>query len=138
MKPSIIHRIQSIASTAILTLFLGISSMNAFAAPPVVSLDDARKALETDSSAIMIDIREPSEHANGVAKGAKLIPMSQLGRRLAELPKPGAEKFMVICATQNRSANIVGQLQQMGYTNASYVHGGMSGWCMRAWPMIKP
>lgn len=107
MKPSIIHRIQSIASTAILTLFLGISSMNAFAAPPVVSLDDARKALETDSSAIMIDIREPSEHANGVAKGAKLIPMSQLGRRLAELPKPGAEKFMVICATQNRSANIV-------------------------------
>lgn len=138
MKPSIIHRIQSIASTAILTLFLGISSMNAFAAPPVVSLDDARKALETDSSAIMIDIREPSEHANGVAKGAKLIPMSQLGRRLAELPKPGAEKFMVICATQNRSANIVGQLQQMGYTNASYVHGGMSGWSMRAWPMIKP
>ncbi|HRH05052.1 MAG: rhodanese-like domain-containing protein [Polaromonas sp.] len=138
MKSSIIHRIQSIASTAILTLFLGISSMNAFAAPPVVSLDDARKALETDSSAIMIDIREPSEHANGVAKGAKLIPMSQLGRRLAELPKPGAEKFMVICATQNRSANIVGQLQQMGYTNASYVHGGMSGWSMRAWPMIKP
>ena len=138
MKPSIIHRFQSIASTAILTLFLGISSMNAFAAPPVVSLDDARKALETDSSAIMIDIREPSEHANGVAKGAKLIPMSQLGRRLAELPKPGAEKFMVICATQNRSANIVGQLQQMGYTNASYVHGGMSGWSMRAWPMIKP
>ena len=112
--------------------------MNSFAAPPVVSLDDARKALETDSSAIMIDIREPSEHANGVAKGAKLIPMSQLGRRLAELPKPGAEKFMVICATQNRSANIVGQLQQMGYTNASYVHGGMSGWSMRAWPMIKP
>ena len=138
MKSSIIHRIQSIASTAILTLFLGITSMIAFAAPPVVSLDDARKALETDSSAIMIDIREPSEHANGVAKGAKLIPMSQLGRRLAELPKPGAEKFMVICATQNRSANIVGQLQQMGYTNASYVHGGMSGWSMRAWPMIKP
>jgi rhodanese-related sulfurtransferase len=138
MKSSIIHRIQSIASTAILTLFLGISSMNAFAAPPVVSLDDARKALETDTATIMIDIREPSEHANGVAKGAKLIPMSQLGRRLAELPKPGAEKFMVICATQNRSANIVGQLQQMGYTNASYVHGGMSGWSMRAWPMIKP
>ena len=57
MKSSIIHRIQSIASTALLTLFLGISSMNAFAAPPVVSLDDARKALETASSAIMIDIR---------------------------------------------------------------------------------
>lgn len=108
--------------------------MNAFAAPPVVSLDDARKALETDSSAIMIDIREPSEHANGVAR-YQVDPNGPLGRRLAELPKPGAEKFMVICATQNRSANIVGQLQQMGYTNASYVHGGMSGWSMRASPL---
>ena len=112
--------------------------MNTFASPPVISLDDARSALETDPAAILIDIREPHEHANGVAKGAKLIPLSQLGRRLDELPKPGAEKFMVICATQNRSANVVGQLLQMGYTNASYVHGGMSGWSMRMWPMVKP
>ncbi len=61
--------------------------MNAFAAPPVVSLDDARKALETDSSAIMIDIREPSEHANGVAKGAKLIPNEPIGPSLSRIAK---------------------------------------------------
>lgn len=116
---------------------IGISTMNAFAAPPMVSLEDARKALET-SSKVVVDIREPYEHANGVAKGAKLIPMSQLGKRLAELPKPGAEPFLVICNTQNRSANIVGQLQSMGYTNASYVNGGMSQWTRQAWPMVKP
>jgi rhodanese-related sulfurtransferase len=118
-------------------VLIGITSMNAFAAPPMVSLDDARQALET-SSKVVIDIREPYEHANGVAKGAKLIPMSQLGARLAELPKPGAEPFLVICNTQNRSANIVGQLQSMGYTNASYVNGGMSQWARQAWPMVKP
>lgn len=111
--------------------------MNTFAAPPMVSLEDARKALET-SSAVVVDIREPSEHATGVAKGAKLIPMSQLGKRLAELPKPGKEPFLVICNTQNRSSGIVGQLQTMGYTNASYVQGGMSQWSMKAWPMVKP
>lgn len=111
--------------------------MNTFAAPPMVSLEDARIALET-SATIVIDIREPHEHANGVAKGAKLMPMSQLGDRLAELPKPGAEPFWVICHTQNRSVNIVGQLQSMGYTNASYVNGGMSQWARQAWPMVKP
>lgn len=111
--------------------------MNAFAAPPMVSLDEARQALET-SSKVVIDIREPFEHAKGVAKGAKLIPMSQLGKRLAELPKPGAEPFLVICNTQNRSASIVGQLQSMGYTNASYVNGGMSQWARQAWPMVQP
>ena len=111
--------------------------MNAFAAPPMVTLDDARKALETTSK-VVIDIREPYEHANGVASGAKLIPMSQLGGRLAELPAPGAEPFWLICNTQMRSANVVGQLQNMGYTNASYVNGGMSLWARQAWPMVKP
>ena len=120
-----------------IALLIGITSMNAFAAPPMVTLEDARKALEK-STKVVIDIRESYEHANGVAKGAKLIPMSQLGARLAELPKPGAEPFLVICNTQNRSANIVGQLQSMGYTNASYVNGGMSQWARQAWPMVKP
>ncbi len=111
--------------------------MNTNATIPSVTLDDARAALETDSM-IVIDIREPHEHATGVAQGAKLIPMSQLGARLAELPKPGAEPFMVMCRTQQRSASIVAQLQSIGYTNASYVHGGMSGWAMNAWPMVAP
>ncbi len=111
--------------------------MSTFAAPPMVSLEDMRQALET-SSTIVIDIREPHEHANGVASGTKLIPMSQLGGRLAELPEPGKEPFWVICNTQVRSSNIVGQLQNMGYNNASYVNGGMSQWARQAWPMVKP
>jgi rhodanese-related sulfurtransferase len=111
--------------------------MNTFVAPPAVSLEDMRQALET-SSTLVVDIREPHEHANGVACGAKLIPMSQLGGRLAELPAPGAEPFFVICNTQVRSANIVGQLQNMGYNNASYVNGGMSLWARQDWPMVKP
>jgi rhodanese-related sulfurtransferase len=111
--------------------------MNAFTETPMVSLEDMRLALET-ASTIVIDIREPHEHANGVASGAKLIPMSQLGGRLAELPAPGAEPFLVICNTQVRSANIVGQLQNMGYSNASYVNGGMSLWARQAWPMVRP
>lgn len=111
--------------------------MNTATTPPMVSLEDMRLALKA-SSTIVIDIREPHEHANGVASGAKLIPMSQLGGRLAELPAPGAEPFWVICNTQVRSANIVGQLQNMGYSNASYVNGGMSLWARQAWPMVKP
>lgn len=38
----------------------------------MVSLEDMRQALET-SSTIVIDIREPHEHANGVASGAQLF-----------------------------------------------------------------
>ena len=116
---------------------LSLGLLNAHAAPPSVQLEDARTALEK-SNVQVIDIREPSETATGVAKGAKLIPMSQIGKRLAELPAPGKEPFLLICNTQNRSSKVAEQLASMGYTNVSYVNGGMSQWNARGWPLVKP
>jgi rhodanese-related sulfurtransferase len=118
------------------SLCLGLPG-HAWAAAPKVTLEEARTALD-QSSAVVVDIREPSEHATGVAKGAVLMPIAQISKRLGELPKPGAKPLLVICNTQNRSSRIVEQLQAMGYTNASYVVGGMSQWGQRGWPMIKP
>lgn len=118
-------------------LLLG-ASVNVWAQQvPSVSLEAARTALET-SSHVVFDIREASEHAAGVAKGARLLPMSQLGKRLAELPGPDKQPFLIICNTQNRSARVVEQLRASGYTNASYVQGGMKLWAERGWTMVKP
>lgn len=129
-------RLPSFLLATLLLLGMAANAM-AQAGAPFVSLEAARAAIE-QSSQIVIDIREPDEHATGVAKGAVLIPMSQLGKRLAELPQPAKQPFLVICNTQNRSSRVVEQLRTMGYTNASYVKGGMSLWAARGWPMVKP
>ena len=117
-----------------ISLLLGMS-MAIRAEVTFVSLEAARTALE-NTSQIVIDIRETEEHATGVARGALLIPMSQLGKRLSQLP--AKQLFLVICNTQNRSSRVVEQLHAAGYTNASYVKGGMSLWASRDWPMVKP
>lgn len=130
-------KIYSIASTFLAASTLFILGCTANAAGSSVTLEEARTALDK-SSAIVIDIRETSEHATGVAKGARLIPMVQLGKRLNELPKPGEQPLLIICNTQNRSSKIVEQLQVAGFTNASYVQGGMSQWAARGWTMVKP
>ena len=57
-----------------------VSVVIAQAVNSMVSLEAAREALDK-STASVIDIREPSEHATGVAQGAKLIPMSQWAAR---------------------------------------------------------
>ena len=110
---------------------------NGLSAPKVVSLEAAREALDK-SSAIVIDIREPGEHATGVAKGAKLIPMSQLSQRIKEVPQSPDQPVLLICNTQNRSSRVAEQLRAAGYSNISYVNGGMSQWATRNWPMVKP
>lgn len=107
------------------------------AATPSTTLEQARVALE-QSSAVVIDIREPEEHATGVAKGALLIPMGQLEKRLAEIVKSKNQPIILFCATQNRSSRLAAQLQAAGYSKASYAHGGMSQWAARGWPLVKP
>lgn len=110
-----------------------------FAFPPqdAVTLEQAREAL-SKGTAIVIDIREPEEHARGVAAGAVLLPMSQLRTRVQEIPNTGDRPVYLICNTQNRSSTTLRALRPHGYSHVRYVQGGMSDWVRRGWPVVAP
>lgn len=112
-----------------------LASSRSQAQSAVVTIDQARADAEA-GRALLVDIREPDEHATGVATGARLLPMSQLPSRLAELPKD--RPVLLICNTQNRSRATFDALRQRGYTNLQFVQGGMSEWARRRWPMVAP
>lgn len=103
----------------------------------VVSLETARAELEA-GRAIVFDIREPVEHASGVAPGMRLLPMRQLGARLDEIPTDPEQPVLLICNTQNRSRATLQALRERGYRHVRYVEGGMSEWARRGWPMVPP
>ena len=102
-----------------------------------ITLDFARAEHEA-GRAVLIDIREPSEHATGVARGAQLLPMRQLNARLSEIPPADGKPVLLICNTQNRSSATLRALREKGYGHVRYVEGGMSEWARRNWPMVKP
>jgi rhodanese-related sulfurtransferase len=115
-----------------------VASGRAVAADPMaVDLDTARAENEA-GRAVLIDIREPAEHATGVARGAQLLPMRQLSSRLGEIPADPRRPVLLICNTQNRSSATVKALRERGYTHVSYVQGGMSEWVRRGWPVVRP
>jgi len=105
--------------------------------PDAVSLETARAEHEA-GRAILIDIREPDEHATGVAAGVRLLPMRQLKTRLSEIPLDPGKPVLLICNTQNRSSATLRALRERGYGHVRYVTGGMSEWARRGWPMVKP
>ena len=86
----------------------------------------------------LLDVREQNEWDAGHAPGAHLLPMSQLGARLAEIPRDPAQPVLLICQTQNRSGKVAAALRERGYTHVRYVHGGMGGWAGKGWPMVAP
>ena len=106
-----------------------------------ISLTEARR-LHDAGAAVLIDIREPNEHATGVAAGARLLPMSQLNQRLREIPVDSKVPVLLICRTQNRSSATLRalrkQLGEQNYAHVRFVHGGMSEWAQRGWPMVPP
>jgi rhodanese-related sulfurtransferase len=96
------------------------------------------------SGVILVDVREPQEWTGGVASNAKgevlakLLPMSKLNERMQEIPNDPNQAILLICRTQNRSAEVAKQLIAKGYTNVSYVNGGMKEWGERQLPTAAP
>jgi len=126
-----------LALTVLLGGFALAGCSSAASTVDAVSLETARAELEA-GRAVLIDIREPSEHATGVAAGARLLPMRQIKTRQAEIPAEANQPVLLICKTQNRSSATLRALRERGYANVRYVNGGMSEWARRGWPMVKP
>ena len=100
-----------------------------------VGRDQARAQLEA-GKALRVDIREPNEHATGVAPGARHLPMPLLSTGLAELPRDRPARL--ICNSQNRSHASFDALRERSWTNLRCVNGGISDWNCRGWKTVKP
>jgi rhodanese-related sulfurtransferase len=75
---------------------------------------------------VLLDVREPSEFAEGHIPGARNVPMASLDAESARLD-PHAET-LVICQRGHRSAKAVKRLARLGFTEVHSVKGGMLAW----------
>jgi rhodanese-related sulfurtransferase len=86
-----------------------------------------------DAGATLIDAREPDEWATGHAPTARLIPMSQVERRLDEIR--GIGPALVVCRSGGRSAAITQLLSAAGI-DAVNLAGGMQAWAAVGLPVV--
>lgn len=74
----------------------------------------------------LLDVREPDEHAIARIEGSVLIPLGEVAARAAELPHD--LPLYVHCKLGGRSAKAVAALEELGFTNAVNVTGGITAW----------
>lgn len=91
-----------------------------------VHVGDVRGLVE--SGAVIVDVREENEFANGHIKGALNVPLSQLRERMADIPKD--VPVYVHCRSSQRSYNAVMALQGNGYENVYNIAGSFLGICL--------
>ena len=87
--------------------------------------------------ALVIDVREPAEVAQGKIAKARHIPLGELNGRLSELEKFKAKPIIVTCRSGNRSARACGILAKQGFTDVYNLTGGMTAWQQANLPVEK-
>lgn len=95
-----------------------------------IDIDQTAAALE--GGAVLIDVRETDEFAEGHVPGAANFPMGVLTSRLEKLDR--TSPVHVICASGNRSAAMTDMLTAEGF-DAVNVRGGTSAWIKSGRPV---
>ncbi len=88
-----------------------------------VNADKVRELVE--NGAYIIDVREKYEYDYGHIKSAVNIPLSELRKRIDEIPKDRSVYFH--CRSGQRSYNAIVALQQLGYDNLYNIAGSYIG-----------
>ena len=91
-----------------------------------ITTAELRVLLQNDFTGLLIDVREPDEHAVARIEGARLIPLQTLPDVMDRLPQD--RNIYVHCRTGMRSARAVQLLQKHGFSRATNVTGGIESW----------
>ena len=98
-----------------------------------MTVEELKAWRESGTPHVLIDVREPSEHAICHIEGATLIPLGQLMSRLSAIPTD--RPVVMQCKVGGRSARATEMLRQKGF-DAHNLAGGILEWIARIDPSL--
>ena len=87
--------------------------------------------------AVVVDVCEPGEFAQGHIVGSKNIPLGELEAKLAQAVKNKALPVVLVCQTGARSGRAVAMAKKLGYEQAQSLAGGLKAWKAANLPVEK-
>ncbi len=90
--------------------------------------------LKCPNPPLLIDVREPHEHAYCHIEGAQLKPLGGIMRWIRELDPEADIVFQ--CHTGVRSAQAAGYAQSLGFKRVFNLKGGIDAWSVMIDPKV--
>jgi rhodanese-related sulfurtransferase len=98
-----------------------------------VEITPAQAYAKYQQGIFFLDVRTQDEWNQFHLQNSTLIPLDHLQNRLSELPKD--KEIVVVCLSGHRSQSGVTVLQQAGFTQVSYLSGGLQAWTAAGYPV---
>jgi len=97
---------------------------------------DATRMINHEN-AIMLDIREDKEVAEGKIINSQHIPLSQLDTNLKRLEKYRQRPIIAYCRSGSRSNGAAAKLRKQGFEKVYNLRGGVVAWQRDNLPLVK-
>ena len=101
-----------------------------------ISPIELQQRLGRDSPPVLLDVREPEEHAWCSLPGSRLVPLSEIHERLADLEDWREKEVVVYCHHGVRSAHAIGLLRAAGFQRLLNLTGGIDRWSVEVDPAV--
>ena len=102
-----------------------------------ITVDQARARLAVNPQAVLIDVREDAEWADGHAAEARHLGRGVLERDIEKMLPDASRELILYCGGGYRSALACDVAQRMGYKNVASLIGGYKAMLAAGWPMAK-
>jgi rhodanese-related sulfurtransferase len=101
-----------------------------------ISAERAKNLLGSGEKFVFIDLRPASDFQKARLPGALSIPITELAKRLGEIPKSGRVVLYCACPPGGvDEAYSYWMLRDKGYRNVAVLENGFSSWAQRKFPI---
>lgn len=108
-------------------LLFGVENLAPLAATQLINHQDA----------LLLDVREDSEYAEGHILNSQHIPLGALAGKIGSLEKQRERPMVIACRSGNRSAHACRLLKKHGFTQVYNLQGGMMAWQNANLPVVR-
>ena len=91
------------------------------------------KMLLDQGRAVVVDVREPDEHAREHIAGSRLVPLSRFDT--GQVPAENGRTVVLHCKGGRRSAEAAARLLAAGRSSVTHLKGGLDAWKAAGLPL---
>jgi rhodanese-related sulfurtransferase len=104
--------------------------------PTEISPAEVKSRLDHGENFLLLDVRNPDEYETAHIEKARLLPMSELADKVAELAAWKNKPIVTYCHKGGRSLQVANWLATQGFTNVQSLAGGIDAWSTEVDPNV--
>ena len=101
--------------------------------PLAIACEDVQRYREAGEDVVLIDLRPPEAFRSGHLPRARSLPLDEVRRREAEIPRTG--RVVLYASTPEEAAAAYQALREAGHRNVMVLAGGLTAWIRLGYPV---